>query len=278
MNVYQSSKTAAEMEYALSAIPSIGANNHWFIGDQDTGVLAEGLTPYVGENGNWWVGETDSGVYASGVKVTGAEIGQTIVVKAVDENGVPTEWECAELNNSKWRLLHEFTIPEDLTSDMSGVRWMTNENGHVSRFYVASDINGEAFSVKKLEIRFAKLYPQDKATSCSLVMTFNVSAIASTYENIDHISFVAGCHKDGSNGRVSVECLDETGVVRVSGSAAQAAGYGTTNNLVNANPNDSLNGRNNFTAKSIKSVLVRPGNSTIGFYPGGKIKIWGCDA
>ena len=120
MEIYQSSKTAAEMEYALSAIPSIGANNHWFIGDQDTGVLAEGLTPYIGENehwfvgsvdtgivakglnpyvgtnGNWWVGEIDTGIYAGGVKVEGAEVGQTIVVKAVDENSKPTEWECAD--------------------------------------------------------------------------------------------------------------------------------------------------------------------------------------
>lgn len=33
-----------------------------------------------------------------GVKVTStAEVGQTIVVKAVDESGNPTEWECADL-------------------------------------------------------------------------------------------------------------------------------------------------------------------------------------
>ena len=31
-----------------------------------------------------------------GIEVTGAEVGQTIVVKAVDENGKPTEWEAAD--------------------------------------------------------------------------------------------------------------------------------------------------------------------------------------
>jgi hypothetical protein len=31
-----------------------------------------------------------------GIKVASAEVGQTIVVKAVDDNGVPTEWECAD--------------------------------------------------------------------------------------------------------------------------------------------------------------------------------------
>ena len=57
----------------------------------------DGVTPHIGENGNWYVGDTDTGVKAQGedgvVAVTGASVGQLIVVKAVDENGVPTEWE-----------------------------------------------------------------------------------------------------------------------------------------------------------------------------------------
>lgn len=36
-----------------------------------------------------------------GIKVAStAEVGQTIVVKAVDENGNPTEWECADMSGS----------------------------------------------------------------------------------------------------------------------------------------------------------------------------------
>lgn len=113
MEVYQSSKTAAEMEYALSAIPSIGANNHWFIGDQDTGVLAEGLTPYVGQTGNWWIGETDTGVYAGGVKVEGAAPGQIIKIAEVDELGRPTAWEPADLKLG-WKLVGELILEEDV--------------------------------------------------------------------------------------------------------------------------------------------------------------------
>lgn len=49
--------------------PSINADNkHWFIGTQDTGVVAEGkdgVTPHIGENGNWFIGDTDTGVNAS---------------------------------------------------------------------------------------------------------------------------------------------------------------------------------------------------------------------
>lgn len=34
---------------------------------------------------------------SGGIEVTGASVGQTIVVKAVDDNGKPTEWETADL-------------------------------------------------------------------------------------------------------------------------------------------------------------------------------------
>lgn len=44
--------------------PHIGPNGNWFIGDWDTGVLAEGQNPYIGENGHWWVGDTDTGISA----------------------------------------------------------------------------------------------------------------------------------------------------------------------------------------------------------------------
>lgn len=48
--------------------PSINADNkHWIIGTQDTGVVAEGkdgTTPHIGENGNWFIGDTDTGVRA----------------------------------------------------------------------------------------------------------------------------------------------------------------------------------------------------------------------
>lgn len=48
--------------------PSIDADTkHWIIGTQDTGVVAEGkdgTTPHIGENGNWFIGDTDTGVSA----------------------------------------------------------------------------------------------------------------------------------------------------------------------------------------------------------------------
>lgn len=49
--------------------PHIGDNNHWYIGDTDTGVDArgtDGITPHIGENGHWWIGDVDTGVVAGG--------------------------------------------------------------------------------------------------------------------------------------------------------------------------------------------------------------------
>lgn len=53
--------------------PHIGKNGNWWIGDEDTGILARGtdgeagLTPSIGENGNWWFGGNDSGTAANGI-------------------------------------------------------------------------------------------------------------------------------------------------------------------------------------------------------------------
>lgn len=47
--------------------PHIGENGNWFLGDDDTGVKAQGgVTPHIGENGNWFLGEEDTGVMAQG--------------------------------------------------------------------------------------------------------------------------------------------------------------------------------------------------------------------
>lgn len=51
------------------AVPVIGDNGHWWIGNDDTGVKAQGedgTTPHIGENGNWFVGDVDTGIQAQG--------------------------------------------------------------------------------------------------------------------------------------------------------------------------------------------------------------------
>lgn len=58
--------------------PHIGDNNHWYIGDTDTGVDArgtDGITPHIGDNGHWYIGDTDTGVDARGMDGTTPHIG-----------------------------------------------------------------------------------------------------------------------------------------------------------------------------------------------------------
>lgn len=42
MEVYESAYTAEDLEKAIKAVPSIGDNGNWYIGDLDTGVAATG--------------------------------------------------------------------------------------------------------------------------------------------------------------------------------------------------------------------------------------------
>lgn len=105
-----------------------------------------GITPHIGDNGNWFIGETDTEMPSQGETVLQeavlytpqllteeqkaqviqnvgavpapmiATVGQTVVVKAVDENGVPTEWEAADLpsgGGTQWKLINTITTTED---------------------------------------------------------------------------------------------------------------------------------------------------------------------
>jgi hypothetical protein len=70
-----------------------------------------------------------------------AQVGQTIVVKEVDESGKPVSWECVDLpaggsGGEQWELIAEkYTVEEEVAS----VTFNT-------------DVNGNAFSLKKMRI------------------------------------------------------------------------------------------------------------------------------
>ena len=58
--------------------------------------------------------------------VTGATVGQTVKISAVDENGVPTAWESVDFpSGAGWRLIADITLEEevksvDISTDMDG--------------------------------------------------------------------------------------------------------------------------------------------------------------
>lgn len=60
-----------------------------------------------------------------------AEVGQTIVVKAVDENGKPTEWEAADMasgGGDNWKLLVDFESTEEIAAN-TGMVFDTADDG-----------------------------------------------------------------------------------------------------------------------------------------------------
>ena len=74
-----------------------------------------------------------------GVKVASAEVGQTIVVKSVDENGKPVEWECVDAQ------------PDWNQNDPAAADYVKNKPfGEV--------IAQEGYEIKKIEY-FSKLPP-----------------------------------------------------------------------------------------------------------------------
>lgn len=103
------------------------------------------------------------GVSASGsgtdisLGIRGASAGQVPVVKSVDVNGVPNGWVAGDLpsggsGDKEWKLLRQITVPEDPTTDESGVTWTVNDGGAVTGIEFDTDTSGNSFSCEELSI------------------------------------------------------------------------------------------------------------------------------
>ena len=95
-------------------------------------------------NGSWSVSLTElatpddipSGGTDTSLGLTGATVGQTVKIKAVDENGAPTEWEAADAASGEdWEFINEISTNE----------W-------ISSVTINQDSNGNPFSLKKMRI------------------------------------------------------------------------------------------------------------------------------
>lgn len=95
-------------------------------------------------NGSWSVsltelatlGDIPSGGTDTSLGLTGATVGQTVKIKAVDENGAPTEWEAADAASGEdWEFINEISTNE----------W-------ISSVTINQDSNGNPFSLKKMRI------------------------------------------------------------------------------------------------------------------------------
>ena len=93
--------------------------------------------------------------------ITGTDIGKTIVVKAVDENGKPTEWEAVDMpsggsgGGETWRLLNSVVTEED-----------------VDVLSVTADSDGKPFSLKKVKV-FARIRGNTSGATGWMRLTVN---------------------------------------------------------------------------------------------------------
>lgn len=108
------------------------------------------------ENGKLW---TAPSFGDSGIAVTGATVGQTVKIAAVDENGVPTVWDPVDFPGVKeWQLITDVTIPE--------------EDASITLF-VNQDDNGNPFSVSEICITWIDIQVTDGATSGNAWISIN---------------------------------------------------------------------------------------------------------
>lgn len=111
---------------------------------------ADGITPHIGDNGNWYLGAEDTGKPSrgaagakgdtgatgpagpvgpqgpagapgkdgAGMDITGATVGQTVKIAAVDASGVPTAWGPVDMpsgggiHDVSWRAWDNVVVPE----------------------------------------------------------------------------------------------------------------------------------------------------------------------
>ena len=96
-----------------------------------------------------------TGPAGAGLDVTGATVGQTVKIAAVDDNGVPTAWSPVDMPSGggigQFRHIRKVTIPDDITTDTSGVNFSERTNGGYY-FGFDTDEDGNPFELTELII------------------------------------------------------------------------------------------------------------------------------
>lgn len=121
-----------------------------------------------------------------------AEVGQTIVVKAVDENGKPTEWESVNLDKS-WVIIKNIKIEEDVTSVL-----------------ISSDSDGNPFSYDELMI-YTHTTAADNVTTA---MRIKINGLGD-YQMDSNNSFVKN---DGCYTLIEIRCINRRALFTYGGS------------------------------------------------------------
>lgn len=100
------------------------------------------------------------GPAGAGLDVTGATVGQTVKISAVDESGVPTAWEPVDMaSGEKWEKIAEIVIPDGAAE--------------TNALTINKDINGDQFRLVKARL----CIKQPKYTGESNIPSFSFAMI-----------------------------------------------------------------------------------------------------
>lgn len=123
---------------------------------------ADGITPHIGDNGNWYLGDTDTGKPSqgpagAGLDVTGATVGQTVKISAVDSNGVPTAWEPVDMvsGGSTWEKLYDGTMQIEQETMAIEVDMPRNDSAKGFQIYlrIAKNVAQEWAAGKNISVK-----------------------------------------------------------------------------------------------------------------------------
>ena len=89
-----------------------------------------------------------------------AAVGQTIVVKEVDESGKPTEWECVDVAGGTKLLVDYITEQEIFTSEIPGAKF-------------SEDLSGNSFCFRNVMVRVSGTVVNDADTDSSVRVWIN---------------------------------------------------------------------------------------------------------
>lgn len=148
--------------------PKVGDNGNWFVWDfelgkyVDTGVVASGGVSTVssvnGKTGEVVLTAEDVGAVPAPAT---AQVGQTVVVKAVDEAGKPTEWEAADMAAGS-----EYSPTLPLVASIT----LTEE---VSMIEVSTDKDGNPLALEEMDINMLIYGGAGNVNRDSSIMYFN---------------------------------------------------------------------------------------------------------
>lgn len=179
----------------------------------------DGLTPHIGDNGNWYLGDTDTGKPArgapgakgdpgkdgAGMDVTGATVGQIAKISEVDDNGVPTALEPADMpgggGEKSWTKIIDVEITEKtysfIADNLGGatefhIRWSNLQNESQTDSGLNLVINGKeigSFGVGSVVAKAGvSLYGWTHCKYTGLFWLIEISGGSKTSEHISRMS------------------------------------------------------------------------------------------